>query len=917
MAAGFLALFLGAGQASAEAQRELNYQGKLTDRNGQPRSGSYDMAFAVYGAASGGVPLFSETRPAVPVLNGAFVVRIGSVTAGGIPAAALSGADRWLELMVGSEVLSPRQKLASVPFALAAASAAVGGAELADASVALTDLNLSNLNGRYLNLDTPQTLSALKTFSAGYHLSGGSLGIGTSIPAFPLDVHGAARFGGAAKSAFAASGSLDMAAGRNVTLSGGKVKGLSAPPAAADEAVSKSYVESLLSGSGGGWTDSGAVVHLASPGDAIGAAPGASGLSISTRVFITGGRLGIGSSNPSAPLDVAGRIKITGGSPGSGKILVSDAEGLGSWQALSGGEATTAGNGLQEVGDDVRLGGSLFTATDIDLAGNSLAFTGAGNVGIGTTTPGARLHVGGQIKIEGGAPAAGKILTSDADGLASWETLTGGEATTAGNGLTEVGDDLRLGGTLATNTDIASAGYNLNFTGLSGNVGVGTSTPDARLHVGGQIKITGGGPAAGEVLTSDDNGLATWEPVPPGAGEATSPGNGLSLSGTELRLGGTLMQGTTINMGFIDFIYSGAGNVGIGTNAPDAKLHVGGQVKITGGLPGAGKILSTDAAGLARWISLSSVDPTFAENGLEMAGPQVRLGGALTGDTDIALAGENLTFSGAGNLGIGTTAPDAKLHVAGRVKITGGSPAAGRALTSDAAGLASWTDLTITEQTEPGSGLAEVGDVLRLGGALDADTNIAMGTHTFSLSGLGNVGVGTGTPNARLHVEGSVKIVDGNQAAGRLFESDASGLGSWVDPASVEQTSASNGLTRTRSNILILGGTLTQNTGIAFAGNPLSFLPTTGRLGIGTASPAARLDVAGNIAVTGTVDGVDVGAKAANWNSAASERRQWDGGNLNLSTTVARASLGLGDLAYATAISNDRISNDTVANFDF
>ncbi|MBK7148357.1 MAG: hypothetical protein IPH78_05925 [Bacteroidetes bacterium] len=42
-------------------------------------------------------------------------------------------------------------------------------------------------------------------------------------------------------------------------------------------------------------------------------------------------------------------------------------------------------------------------------------------------------------------------------------------------------------------------------------------------------------------------------------------------------------------------------NVGIGTPSPTAKLEVNGQVKITGGSPGAGKVLISDATGLATW----------------------------------------------------------------------------------------------------------------------------------------------------------------------------------------------------------------------------------------------------------------------------------------------------------------------------
>ena len=46
----------------------------------------------------------------------------------------------------------------------------------------------------------------------------------------------------------------------------------------------------------------------------------------------------------------------------------------------------------------------------------------------------------------------------------------------------------------------------------TGNVGIGTANPAAKLEVAGQLKITGGAPSAGKVLTSDANGLATWEP---------------------------------------------------------------------------------------------------------------------------------------------------------------------------------------------------------------------------------------------------------------------------------------------------------------------------------------------------------------------------------------------------------------------
>jgi uncharacterized protein (TIGR02145 family) len=51
-----------------------------------------------------------------------------------------------------------------------------------------------------------------------------------------------------------------------------------------------------------------------------------------------------------------------------------------------------------------------------------------------------------------------------------------------------------------------------------------------------------------------------------------------------------------------------------------------------------------------------------------------------------------------------------------------------------------------------------------------------------------NVGIGTSTPSAKLHIAGNVKIADGTQGAGKVLTSDANGLASWATPAPPTQT---------------------------------------------------------------------------------------------------------------------------------
>lgn len=69
-----------------------------------------------------------------------------------------------------------------------------------------------------------------------------------------------------------------------------------------------------------------------------------------------------------------------------------------------------------------------------------------------------------------------------------------------------------------------------------------------------------------------------------------------------------------------DVYYSG-GNVGIGTNAPSQLLHINGTMRITDGTEGTGKVLASDANGVATWST--TVTTAFADDWTPASGTLV------------------------------------------------------------------------------------------------------------------------------------------------------------------------------------------------------------------------------------------------------------------------------------------------------
>lgn len=228
-------------------------------------------------------------------------------------------------------------------------------------------------------------------------------------------------------------------------------------------------------------------------------------------------------------------------------------------------------------------------------------------------------------------------------GLYYWDgaqwNMSKGVDITANNGLTKTGDNIQLGGVLTKATTISGSSSN-------------------NLTVSAPLAITSGSPGLNKVLTSDISGNATWQSLPTGGNESTTAANGLTLSGTEVQLGGTLKQATTINHSTFALNHTGTGALSIAN-----PTTVSGSLRYTGSTPTDGYVLTTDGSGNATWKAPATAtgESTTASNGLTRSTYDVQLGGTLSKATNIELGNYNLSFSrgGSGRVGIGTTSPDA------------------------------------------------------------------------------------------------------------------------------------------------------------------------------------------------------------------------------------------------------------------
>ena len=117
-----LCMSLWAWSAQAQVPATLTYQGQLLDAQKQPASGPLEVRFALHDQATGGDELWSETLSELePDAQGRVHAELGGQTP--LKGVFAQAEPRWLSVQVQGEVLEPRLKLTSVPWAMRAGHA--------------------------------------------------------------------------------------------------------------------------------------------------------------------------------------------------------------------------------------------------------------------------------------------------------------------------------------------------------------------------------------------------------------------------------------------------------------------------------------------------------------------------------------------------------------------------------------------------------------------------------------------------------------------------------------------------------------------------------------------------------------------------------------------------------------------------
>ncbi len=242
-------------------------------------------------------------------------------------------------------------------------------------------------------------------------------------------------------------------------------------------------------------------------------------------------------------------------------------------------QTNTTGNNNTGIGygADVTVN-NLTNATAIGYnakvgASNALVLGGTGSgavkVGIGLTVPSATLDVAGNIKITDGTEGEGKVLTSDANGLATWETsgsFSGFNQIPKGDGSTLVASSIQDDGATVQITESVFINSTLVTSGNINGLKIGIGGNQSTIIGQGAESVGPDNTAIGFLALTSSSGSNNTA-IGSGSMRLSPLGNGNTAVGSS-SLGKTTGDGNTaVGSGALQKIEVGSRNTALGYNA--------------------------------------------------------------------------------------------------------------------------------------------------------------------------------------------------------------------------------------------------------------------------------------------------------------------------------------------------------------
>lgn len=642
--------------------------------------------------------------------------------------------------------------------------------------------------------------------------------------------------------------------------------------------------------------------------------------------ILADGKVGIGTTSPVFELDVVGDVNYTGDLRVNGEVAI--------FGDLSYGSSASSSNDVVYVDDN-------------------------GNVGIGTTSPNYTLDVAGMLNAGGGfiverrtdtpsSPVEGQMwLRTDLDYDASILDVA---ISDGGTGTSTVpGNGQMLIGNINNSYDLVSTTSLRTIIGLdpaylyidsNGNIGIGTTTPTAKLDIAGNFSVNG--PATSTI----NNNLWVKGELKVGTSSALVSADGIGFTDTftlsteqgdaiiEPGVGGNTVvnisptnhfvinKKTSSTTNAILYVDAVTDFIAIGTTTPSTEFEVNRNTLINGDLTVSGTSNLGNVVIESDLINFNNASTTSAVEDM-----QFRTGG----NSD-----PRLTITSEGNIGIGTTSPQAALDINGDLKIrgTGTSTIEHRLWVKDEIRvgtssiiLAMLRGLQFTRMAALRSRNGDVtleakgGDIISdLESTRDFIVNRRDGATTTPLFNIdadtGFVGIGTTEPSQALDIVGNIFLtgtVDGMDISDNLNQDVRSSA-----------SPTFNNLTINGNIGIANGNTIGTGSDIWTFDSTNNDISTLSNVGIGTAAPSELLHVVGNskidgdLTVTGTsnLGNVIISSDLIKYNTASTTQT---GENMEFKTNgqtrfiiLANGNIGIGTTSpSAELVVNGDISADS------